>query len=62
MYTCGIFESLELARKAVQELLEEQPDTFLQINKIPLNTIGNYGESFDMVESVNDPYPPTTNI
>jgi hypothetical protein len=46
LHTLGIFDTLEKARQAGSQLRGE----YYQINRIPLNVVGNYGEHFDVVE------------
>jgi hypothetical protein len=45
LHTLGIFDTLEKARQAGSQL-----GSYYQINRIPLNVAGNYGERFDVVE------------
>ena len=45
LHTLGIFDTLEKARLAGSQL-----GSYYQINRIPLNIVGNYGEYFDVVE------------
>ena len=46
LHTLGIFDTLEKARQAGSQVRGE----YYQINRIPLNVVGNYGEHFDVVE------------
>jgi hypothetical protein len=56
LYTQGLFTTLDAAREAVRALsatmpiVHEDQDWMYQINRIPLNTLGDYGECFDVVE------------
>ena len=56
LYTKGLFTTLDSAREAVRELyancpmLNDDTEQMYQINRIPLNTLGDYGECFDVVE------------
>jgi len=46
LYTVGIFEDLETAKSEAIKL-HQKHKAFYQIDKVPLNTIGNFGENFD---------------
>ena len=46
LHTLGIFDTLEKARQAGSQIR----GSYYQINRIPLNVVGNYGEYFDVVE------------
>jgi hypothetical protein len=45
LHTLGIFDTLERAREAGRQL-----GSYYQINRIPLNVVGNYGEQFDVMD------------
>ena len=42
-FMCGLFTTLKRAQEAVEILLKDNnPDSFFQINRIPLNQIGTF--------------------
>ena len=50
---CGLFTTLKRAQEAVKVLLKNNPDSFFQINRIPVNHIGTFSQCYDVVESYN---------
>lgn len=50
MFTRGVYKSLELACETARKLHLESGGDY-QVNKIPLDTIGFYSETLDMVYS-----------
>lgn len=51
LYTRGIFDDYDKATTAATSLHIEHGGVF-QVNRIPLNTIGHYGECFDVAWSI----------
>ena len=52
-FMCGLFTTLKRAQEAVKVLLKNNPDSFFQINRIPVNHIGTFSQCYDVVESYN---------
>lgn len=49
LYTCGLFDTVEAARQAALGLKACNPAKRYQVNRIPMNTPGHYGQIFDVV-------------
>lgn len=51
LMTCGMFDCLETAISEA-ETLHTKTGKLYQVNRIPLNKVGNYGEVFDVAYHV----------
>lgn len=50
LYTIGIFTDADVAIAHARQLCVDRARYF-QVNRIPLNVVGHFGESFDVVWS-----------
>lgn len=49
LYTRGLFEHYDDAVAAAEKMFEQDRRGAYQVNRIPLNKVGNYGEAFDVM-------------
>ncbi len=48
LYTCGLFDTFASAFRGACALKQQHPSRRYQSNRIPMNTLGNYGRIFDV--------------